>query len=738
VTRVDPQTAVPSFWLRSVDHFVPAAALARGGDLRTRARILAATCLVGGTMTATTGAVDFLGGGVPTGIGITNLVGGTIIFLGAFLLRYTGSLPLTANVLLTLGWAMNTVLYVASEGTNLSALYAYAMLPVIAMLIGGPWVGLLWTVVSCVTVVVVLQVPTLRVAAPVDFVIADHESQIARDVVVITIWLALVGALFDGVRGASQRGAEQAQARAEESERRFALFFEANPDGIVMADAGTGEILECNDGFLEILEQPRHEVVRRRAWTAVLGMDEAARAAVAAALQSDGQSGEIEVNLVGRAGGDRSVRVRASRVELEGRPCVLAAVRDVTEHARLEAQLRQAQKMEAVGQLAGAIAHDFNNMLTVISGYAEHLQIALDDELGEMAGEIRTAADRSADLTRQLLAFSRRQVLEPQVLGLNEMVRRLENLLARLIGETIAIELDLAHDLGSVRADPGQVEQVIVNLAINARDAMPEGGRLRIETARFQGRPPGADGEGEGDWVLLRVQDTGHGMDEATLRRVFEPFFTTKEPGKGTGLGLSTVEGIVRQSGGEVAIRSRAGEATTVDVYLPRLAVASVRGEGERAASGEEGTPSQGRGILLVEDDDMVRRLASRTLRAAGYEVIEAGDGDEALEVYFVRGDDVDLVLTDMVMPRRGGLDLARVIRQIRPDVPLIFMSGYPNPREEVGMAMPPGEELIQKPFSPAALRARVGEVIARAEGRPRTPAAGDEPRTPEDDGRLR
>jgi PAS domain S-box-containing protein len=614
VSRVDPQTARPSFWLRPVDHFVPAALLARGGDLRTRARILAATCLAGGLMTTLTGVGHWLTGSGPSGIWVTNLIGGSSILLGAFLLRRTGSLPLTANVLLTVGWAMNTMLYVASEGTNVSALYAFAMLPVIAMLIGGPWTGLAWTIVSCVTAVVLVQSPPFVLATPLDFVIADHQAQLTRDVVLITVWLALVGALFDGVRSAAQRGAEQAQARAEESERRFALFFEANPDGIVMADAGTGEILECNDGFLEILDRPRDEVVGQLGWASALGMNEDAREAIDEVLRQHGQSGEVEVNLVGRASGDRSVRVRASRVEVEGRPCVLATVRDVTEHARLEAQLRQAQKMEAVGQLAGSIAHDFNNMLTVISGYAEHLEGSLDDELGDMAGEIRGAADRSADLTRQLLAFSRRQVLEPQVLGLNEMIRRLENLLVRLIGETIRIELVLAPDLGSVRADPGQVEQVIVNLAINARDAMPEGGELRVETARFEGCPPG--GGSAGDWVRLRVCDTGHGMDEATLRRVFEPFFTTKEPGRGTGLGLSTVEGIVRQSGGEVAIRSAAGEGTTVDVHLPRLDVMNGRREGDEGVPGVPGTAfEENVVVLLVEDDDMVRRLAGRTLR---------------------------------------------------------------------------------------------------------------------------
>jgi CheY-like chemotaxis protein len=330
-----------------------------------------------------------------------------------------------------------------------------------------------------------------------------------------------------------------------------------------------------------------------------------------------------------------------------------------------------------------------------------------------MSKEIRGAADRSAELTRQLLAFSRRQVLEPQILDLNELIRRIEGLLERLIGEDIEIEIDLAPDLGSVRADPGQIEQVIVNLAINARDAMPNGGVLRLKTVEFHGRP--GDAREDADWICLRVRDTGCGMDEATLARVFEPFFTTKEPGKGTGLGLSTVEGIVHQSGGQIRIRSEPGEGTQVEIHLPRRAASEI-GEGVPIADLDvEGAHAKDRTILLVEDDDMVRRLAGRSLRSAGYQVLEAADGNEALDVFARRADEFDLVLTDMVMPRRGGLSLARELRTLRPDVPLLFMSGYPNPRADDGMTMPPGEELIQKPFSPAALRARVAEVLRRS-----------------------
>jgi CheY-like chemotaxis protein len=366
--------------------------------------------------------------------------------------------------------------------------------------------------------------------------------------------------------------------------------------------------------------------------------------------------------------------------------------------------------MEAVGQLAGSVAHDFNNMLTVISGYADHLSGELPGELGEMAGEIRRAADRSADLTRQLLAFSRRQVMKPQVLDLNAMLRRLERLLGRLLGEPILVELELDPDLWTVRADPGQMEQVIVNLAINARDAMPDGGTLRLSTRNVVASPGTALASGQ--WVRLRVRDDGVGMDEATLSRAFELLFTTKDQGKGTGLGLSTVDGIVRQSGGEVAIRSDRQHGTTVDVFLPR--VAGVQAAADAADSPAAVPQGSGHTILLVEDDPMVRRLASRSLGAAGYQVIEARDGDEALVTFRDLGGAVDLVLTDVVMPRRGGAELARELRELRPDVRVLFMSGYPNTREERGAGLPPDVDLVHKPFSPAALRTRVAAALGR------------------------
>ena len=698
----------PNPWLRPVDWFVPPALAADDDDRRTRARILVATCLVGGLLTLLVGSTTTLALGLAPGIAMVNLLGGSLIFAGAFLLRASGSIAGTTHAVLGVGWLMNSVLFAASGGTNLSALYAFPILPLIATLIGGTGVGVAWTALVCVSTVVLVNLPATSIVLPVEFAVADVQGQVTRDVVVITVWVALVGLLYDRVRSVAQRDAERARRRAEESEERFAQAFQGNPDGIVVADWTSRRVLECNDGFAELVGLGRARIVRQLDWTEALGMSQAQRELMQKSLDEVGLCGEIEVSLA-----DRALRVRAREVVLLGRRSVLASVRDVTERLRLEEQLRQAQKMEAVGQLAGAIAHDFNNMLTVISGYADHLVSELPDELGEMAGEIRRAADRSADLTRQLLAFSRRQVMKPQILDLNALLRRLERLLGRLLGEPVRVELELDPRSWNVRADPGQMEQVIMNLAINARDAMPDGGTLRLSTRNIDAEPGTALGSGQ--WVRLRVRDDGVGMDEGTLARAFEPFFTTKEQGKGTGLGLSTVDGIVRQSGGEVAIRSDRQRGTTVDVFLPRVLEAEA--DAERAGTPAAIPHGSGHTILLVEDDPMVRRLASRSLWAAGYQVIEARDGEEALVTFRDLGGAVDLVLTDVVMPRRGGAELARELRELRPDVRVLFMSGYPNPREDRGAHLPPDVDLVHKPFSPATLRTRVAAALGRRDG---------------------
>jgi two-component system cell cycle sensor histidine kinase/response regulator CckA len=381
----------------------------------------------------------------------------------------------------------------------------------------------------------------------------------------------------------------------------------------------------------------------------------------------------------------------------------------------LEAQLRQAQRMEAVGSLAGGIAHDFNNLLSVILSYSSMLvnDLPEGDRMREDLVQIKAAGERAAALTRQLLAFSRRQILQPRVLDLNEIVAGLESMLHRLIGETIDFATFPAAEPAMTDVDPAQMEQVIVNLAVNARDAMPHGGKLTIELQQVVLDAAYRTGHAEvvpGNYVLLAVSDTGVGMDEATQARIFEPFFTTKEVGKGTGLGLSTVFGIVRQSGGHIWVYSEPGRGTTFKVYLPSAA------QQPKAAAPVVENPAGLRGteaVLLVEDEQQVRKLAHAILARAGYQVIEATDGAEALRLG-ASGPRIDVLLTDMVMPRVSGSSLAAQLVVLRPGVRVVFMSGYTD--TSVGeQGLPPGAVFIQKPFTPDTLLRKVRQALAEA-----------------------
>ena len=391
-----------------------------------------------------------------------------------------------------------------------------------------------------------------------------------------------------------------------------------------------------------------------------------------------------------------------------------ATFSDVTVQRQIEEQLRDAQRMEAIGRLAGGIAHDFNNMLAVILGYTESAMedttegIPLHTELGE----IRKAAVRAAALTRQLLAFSRRQVLQPRVLDLNKIVGGMEGMLRRLLGEDIALSVMLAMGLHKVMADPGQVEQVVMNLAVNARDAMPDGGKLTIETADIHLDEASASqyaGAESGPHVMLSVTDTGCGMDQKTRARLYEPFFTTKEVGKGTGLGLATVYGIVKQSGGTIRVRSEPGEGTTFTVLFPREPVAT-----EDVAHPAAGTTraAADETILIVEDEVAVRVLSARILSKAGYTVLSAANGAEALLLCEQRTGGVDLVLTDVVMPEMGGKQLAQKLARRYPAVRVLFMSGYPDEAIVSRGALRPGAHFIGKPFTAAELTRMVRQVL--------------------------
>jgi two-component system, cell cycle sensor histidine kinase and response regulator CckA len=410
-----------------------------------------------------------------------------------------------------------------------------------------------------------------------------------------------------------------------------------------------------------------------------------------------------------------TVRISGRAVASEDEPAdVLEAIaEDVTERRALEEQFRQAQKMEAVGRLAGGVAHDFNNLLMVISGYAEVILSKLEFEhpLSEKARAIQQAADRATTLTRQLLAFSRKQLLELKVVDLNAIVSDMERLLRPLIGENVDLVAKLAPDAGYTRADAGQLEQVLMNLVVNAKDAMPNGGTLTIQTENILIDDSTRRGQTfirPGSYVMLSVSDTGMGMDKETQSRIFEPFFTTKEKGKGTGLGLSTVYGIVKQSGGYVMVQSELGTGSTFHIYLPQVEGTAEKHAAPAARVAAGGTET----ILLVEDEESVRQLVRDTLESKGYKIVEAGNGDEGIRAAVRYDGKIDLVITDVVMPGMGGRELAEQIVKLRPGTKVLFLSGYAEDAILSDGGIDNATAFLQKPFTLQNLSRKVREVL--------------------------
>jgi two-component system, cell cycle sensor histidine kinase and response regulator CckA len=503
----------------------------------------------------------------------------------------------------------------------------------------------------------------------------------------------------------------QAQRYLEESESRYRLLFESNPQPMWVFDRSSLAFLAVNQAAIARYGYTREEFLSMtlrdiRPPEDIPALLEHARASTATP-HTDGPWRHRK-----KDGAILVVEIAAHPIQFGDAAATLVMATDITEHKRLEEELRQSQKLEAVGQLAGGIAHDFNNLLTVIEGYAEMIRDhqAPDDANRDSLEEILVAARRAASLTRQLLAFSRRQILQPIRLNLNANVISTQHMLSRLLGENIRIHTTLASGLWDVFADPGQIDQIVLNLAVNARDAMERGGVLTIETANLERDAPPALELADGEYVRLSVGDTGQGMDEETRRHIFEPFFTTKEVGRGTGLGLSTVYGIVKQSGGHIRVSSEPGKGSSFSIYLPRagdVTLPSVKG-----SSGSAPAQRSGQTILLVEDDETVRHLVMSMLKSSGYHVIAPATPQEALRICGEFSTPLDLLLTDMVLPETDGAEVAEKAVASRPDLRVLYMSGY---TEHPVLRLPGfdrGAPFIQKPFTKAALTAKVREVL--------------------------
>ena len=509
------------------------------------------------------------------------------------------------------------------------------------------------------------------------------------------------------------------QEKLRLSEQRFQRFFEDAPIGIALVDH-EGMLAECNRSFLTMIGHPLADLLGRP----IAGLLKADRrtevmARLAAVASGDDQAPPMEVALLGER--ELVAQLFARRLG-GGSPSVLILhFIDTTEQKKLEAQFAQSQKMQAVGQLAGGVAHDFNNLLTAMIGFCDLLLLRHkpgDQSFADIM-QVKQNANRAANLVRQLLAFSRQQTLQPRVLDVSDVLAELSHLLRRLIGENIDLKVVHGRDLGLVKVDQGQLEQVIINLAVNARDAMPGGGRLTIQTRNLATTEPVRRGPEEmpaGEYVVIEVADTGHGIPAENLVRIFEPFFSTKPVGSGTGLGLSTVYGIVRQTGGFVFVESAPGEGARFAIHLPRHVVVEEPAQPARLLAEAQERPAGdltgSSTILLVEDEDAVRVFSARALRNKGYQVLEAPSGESALEKLAEDGQRVDLLITDVVMPEMDGPTLMRHVRRIRPDIKVILISGYTEDRFRDHLDGAQQVHFLPKPFSLKQLAAKVKDVL--------------------------
>jgi PAS domain S-box-containing protein len=514
---------------------------------------------------------------------------------------------------------------------------------------------------------------------------------------------------------AVRRERKQAEEALAHAQATYRSLVEDSPFGIFRSTPDC-QLLAANPALVSMLGYASEAELLRRNMATDVYVDPVERARLVDALL-ESSTNTLQAESVWRRKDAKHITVRQTgRVVRDAQARAEffnVIVEDVTERQLLEAQFRQAQKMESVGRLAGGVAHDFNNVLTAIFGYADLLleELPPASAARQDIEEIRKAAERAAALTRQLLAFSRKQVLAPVVVSVNELVKDIDKMLRRLVKEDIELRLALAPDASNFRADPGQLQQVLMNLVVNARDAMPTGGNLLIETSNIELTEQYAElhqAVVPGPYVMLAVSDTGIGMDAETKARIFEPFFTTKEKGQGTGLGLSTVYGIVKQSEGYVWVYSEPGRGTTFKLYFPRVGEPAASLPAPREAATLTGTET----ILLAEDDEMLGPLAKGLLEKLGYTVLEANNADRALAVARAHPGPIHLLVSDVVMPGASGRDLARRLAETRPDTRVLYVSGYTDDAIVHHGMLEPGLHFLQKPFTPAALARKVREVL--------------------------
>jgi len=508
-----------------------------------------------------------------------------------------------------------------------------------------------------------------------------------------------------------------ARRHRRDTQNLFAKAFRSSPLPITITTLDEGRFINVNDAYVQMLGYTRKDVMGKTAAELNIWVAKEDRLRLFHSLQHSSTVPAFETRFRTSTGEVREIKVSAERIELDGDMCVLAISQDVTEAKRLENQLRQAQRMSAVGRMAGGVAHDFNNILTVIIGYSELAipRIGTMHDVSKHLTEIKRAGERAAALTRQLLAFSRQQVLYPRVLDLNAVLNNLTQMLLRVIGEDISLSFKPSVPLGHIKADPGQIEQILMNLVVNARDAMPKGGAIAIETSSVTLDPGYLDSHWSvqpGRYVMLSVSDTGCGMDEKTMSQVFEPFFTTKMPGQGTGLGLSTVYGIVKQSGGYIWVYSEPGKATTFKIYFPQFEpTAEKSGQDDSAAEAKGGSET----ILVVEDDPSLRTLTTSVLGSMGYKVLEAPDAESALTLASNPELHIDLLLTDVLMPKMSGVELSLELQKIRSELKVLLMSGYAGNLIAKHHSQESQIELIEKPFTRHGLLSKIRAALSSA-----------------------